>query len=94
MDEGYRWDDISYQRIAAAGVAWQDVMHVLRHAHPVYRRHIGALLHIAGLSASGEPLAVTLIEEGDDDYLIVGARMLHGAERDAVEKLLEGGGQA
>lgn len=73
------------------GVRWQAVTHVLRYAHPRVRHHIGALLRIAGYDRDGGLLAVTLIEEADDQYLVVSARYLEGAEREAVDKLLSGG---
>nr|MDT0663500.1 hypothetical protein [Micromonospora sp. DSM 115978] len=47
MDEVYRWDDASYTSLAAAGVAWPDVIHVLHHGYPRIRKHIGAALFVA-----------------------------------------------
>lgn len=92
MDESYRWDEDTYRAIAANGVAWQAVSYVLRHAHPRYRQHIGALMRVAAHAPDGSLIGVTLIEESDDQYLVITARHLEGAERETVEKLLNRGG--
>ncbi len=91
VDEEYRWDDESYKALAANKVTWQDVVYVLRYAHPKIRQHIGAILRIIGRGRDAQLLAVTLIEEGDDQYLVVTARHLTGAEITSAEALLNRG---
>jgi hypothetical protein len=49
-------------------------LHVL--SRPVVRRHIGAVLTIAGQDRDGAWLTVALIEEEDDQYTVAGARHL------------------
>ena len=73
VEESYRFDDAAYDGLAAAGVSWQEV------------------LHVAGLSRSGRWIAVACIEEGDDEYLVVGARALSAEEAADVRKMIEGG---
>jgi len=89
VDEHYRFDDRSYDTLAAAGIQWQDVLYVLR-ASPRVRHHIGAVLRIAAQTADGRWLAVACIEEDDDEYLVVGARELDDAESAAVRAMIEG----
>lgn len=91
MDEVYRFDDASYTTLGAAGVAWQDVIHVLNDARPRVRQHIGAVLRVAAAGRDGRWLAVALIEEDDDHYLVVGARHLDPDEAEATRKMIEGG---
>ena len=87
----YHFDERSYDTLAAAGIAWQDVSHVLHDATPTLRRHTGAVLRVAGYTRRGELVGIALIEEAEDDqYLVVGARVLEGDEREAVAKLIEG----
>ncbi|MFI7438216.1 hypothetical protein [Micromonospora haikouensis] len=90
MDEVYRFDDASYTTLGAAGISWQSVLQVLR-ARPRIRQHLGAVLRIAAPTAGGQWIAVALVEDGDDEYLVVGARQLEPAEIDVVTKMLEGG---
>lgn len=90
MHEEYRWDDDSYTAIAANQVAWQDVSYILRHAHPKIRQHVGAVLRITAAAPDQRILAVTLIEEADDHYLVVAARHLTGDELTYAEALLRG----
>ena len=90
VEESYRFDDAAYDGLAAAGVSWQEVLHVLR-TPPRVRHHIGSVLRVAGLSRSGRWIAVACIEEGDDEYLVVGARALSAEEAADVRKMIEGG---
>lgn len=91
MDETYRWDDDSYTAVAKAHVAWQDATHVLRHAHPRIRQHIGSVLRIAAPDRAGNWLVVALIEEGDDAYLVTGARYPGPDEVKALIAMTKGG---
>ncbi len=91
MEETYRFDEDSYQRLEAAGIGWQSVLDVLQ-ARPRWRQHIGAVLRIAAPDRTGRWLGVALIEEADDQYLVVGVRELDAAEAEAVHWLLEQGG--
>jgi len=88
VEETYRFDEDSYQHLAAAGIGWQSVLDALR-ARPRWRQHIGAVLRIAAPDRSGRWLGVALIEEDDDQYLVVGARALDESEAEAVRRLLE-----
>lgn len=72
------------------GVGLPSVLEVLS-ARPRYRQHIGAVLRVAAADRHGRWIAVALIEEGDDQYLIVAARELDELEQTAVRRLLEGG---
>ena len=90
MDEEYRWDDDTYTAIAASQVDWRDVSYLLRHARPVIRRHIGGCLFITAHAPDRRIIAVTLIEEADDHYLVVTARHLTGDEHTYAEALLRG----
>ena len=89
--ETYRWDEDSYAAVAAAGLAWQNVVFVLYDSRPRIRRHIGAVLHVSAPAPDGQWMLVTLIEETDDAYLVVGARHLDEIEADAARKIIEGG---
>lgn len=91
MDEAYRFDDTSYTTLGAAGIDWRDVIHVLNHARPRVRQHIGSVLRIAAPSRAGTWLAVVLIEEEDDTYLVVGARHLDDGEVETTQKMIERG---
>lgn len=91
MDEEYSWNDDSLQAIAANKVGWQDVIYVLRHAHPKIRKHVGANLWIIGRARDAQLIAVRLIEESDDQYLVVNARYLTGVELTNAEALLNRG---
>lgn len=89
MGEGYRFDDASYRALNAAGITWQEALYVL-HTPPRVRSHIGAVLRVARQTAEGRWIAVALIEEADDDYLIVGGHELDAAETAAAKKMIEG----
>jgi hypothetical protein len=91
VEETYRFDEDSYQRLEAARIGWQSVLDVLQ-ARPRWRQHIGAVLRIAAPDRAGRWLGVALIEEDDDQYLVVGARELDAAESETVRRLLEQGG--
>ncbi len=71
VEETYRFDEASYERLGAAGIGWQSVLDVLQ-ARPRWRQHIGAVLRIAAPDRTGRWLGVALIEEADDEYLVVG----------------------
>jgi len=85
----YRFDERSYEALAANGIDWQTVLQVLR-ARPRVRQHIGAVLRVAAQAKDGRWIAVALIEEGDDEYLVVSARELDSEEVVAVTKMIEG----
>ncbi|MEV1289204.1 hypothetical protein [Micromonospora sp. NPDC049679] len=90
MEEAYRFDERSYDALDAAGVTWQTVQYVLRN-RPRVRRHIGAVLNIAGQGADQQWYMVALVEEAADEYLVAGARPLDETEIQAVSKMLERG---
>jgi hypothetical protein len=90
VEETYRFDEDSYQRLEAAGIGWQSVLDVLQ-ARPRWRQHIGAALRIAAPDRAGRWLGVALIEEDDDQYLVE-VRELDCAESETVRRLLEQGG--
>jgi hypothetical protein len=72
-EERYEFDDGTYDRLDAAGVSALSVLRVL-HGGAVVRRHIGAVLNVAGMDQRGRWLAVSLIESDlDDQYTVVGA---------------------
>ncbi|HEX5142509.1 MAG TPA: hypothetical protein VFW21_01430 [Mycobacterium sp.] len=54
------------------------------------RRHIGAVLQVAGQDQDGRWLAVASIEQEDDTYQVVGARWLDDDEVNSVSKMLRG----
>lgn len=91
MDEEYRFDDAAYTNLAAAGIDWRDALYVLKHAQRRIRHHTGAVLRIAAPGRDGRWLALALIEETDDAYLLVGGRYLDQEEIDAIGKMFEGG---
>src|SRR3954451_8050216 len=80
VEEIYEFDDRSYEALAAAGIAWQEVIYTLYDSRPKIRRHIGAVLNVAARDRQGHWLAVGLIERDDNDYLVVGARYLDSDE--------------
>jgi hypothetical protein len=86
----YRFDDCAYAALGQAGVAWQSVTDVL-YAHPQLLQHVGEVLRIAAADRHGQWLAVVLIEEGDEEYLVVSARRLDTAEVRTITGMLEGG---
>jgi len=93
VEEDYEFNDDSYTALGAAGVAWQDAVFVLRHSRPVVRRHIGAVLNVAGMDRQGRWLAVALIEldpDRDDQYTVAGARYLDDAEVASIMRMLKG----
>ncbi|MFF5078607.1 hypothetical protein ACFY36_16270 [Actinoplanes sp. NPDC000266] len=93
MEEDYEFGDDSYTALGAAGVAWQDAVFVLRQSRPVVRRHIGAVLNIAGRDRQGRWLAVALVETAPqraDQYAVAGARYLDAVEVAAIERMLKG----
>jgi hypothetical protein len=90
VEETYEFDDRSYTALAAAGIAWQDVIYTLYDSRPKIRRHIGAVLNVAARDRQGHWLGVALIERDDNDYLVVGARYLDSDEVATVTKMLGG----
>lgn len=93
MEEEYEFTDDSYIALGAAGVAWQDAVFVLRQSRPVVRRHIGAVLNIAGMDRQGRWLAVALIEldpDRNDQYIVAGARYLDDVEVASIMRMLRG----
>jgi hypothetical protein len=87
VEESYRFDEASYERLAASGVGWRSVLEVLQ-ARPRWRQHIGAVLRIAAPDRDGRWVGVALIEEGDDQYLVISARELDAAEADMIRRQL------
>ena len=74
-------------------MAWQDAVFVLRQSRAVVRRHIGAVLTVAGRDRQGRWLAVAMIEldpHRDDQYTVAGARYLDDAEIASIERMLKG----
>lgn len=47
------------------------------------------MLRVAGRDESGRLLAVALVEESDDHYLVLAARELHGDEAATIARLIE-----
>jgi hypothetical protein len=93
VEENYEFDDDSYTALGAAGVAWPDAVFVLRQSRPLVRRHIGAVLNVAGRDRQGRWLAVALVEldpRRDDRYTVAGARYLDDAEVVSIERMLKG----
>jgi len=89
VGDSFRFDERTYEALAAAGIGWQDVLEVLR-ASPRVRHHIGAVLRVAAQTSDGRWVAVACIEEADDEYLVVSARQLDDAEVTAVKAMIEG----
>jgi hypothetical protein len=92
VDEWYVWDETSYDSIVAAGLRWQVVQEVLR-ARPRIRTHTGAVLRVAARAGDGRWIVVALVEQGDDEYLVVSARLLSPAEATAAVRMIESGGR-
>lgn len=90
VDEYYVWDDASYDAVAAAGLDWRLVQLILR-TRPRIRTHIGAVLRVVAQAPDGRWIVVSLIEQEDDTYLLVGARELDVAESTAAQRMIEGG---
>jgi len=87
VDETYRFDERSYDALDAAGVGWQAALQVLRAPRRV-RQHVGAVLRVAAATRDGRWVAVALVEEDPDQYLVVSARELGVDEARLVEELL------
>jgi len=79
----------TWGRLDLAGITVMSVLHVLYHSRAV-RRHIGAVLQLAGQDQDGRWLAVAAIELEDDNYQVVGARWLDDNEVTSVNKMLRG----
>ena len=88
MDETYRFDERSYDALDAAGVGWQAALQVLRAPRRV-RQHIGSVLRVAAVTREGRWVAVVLIEEDPDQYLVIAARELDGDEERLVATVLD-----
>lgn len=82
---------MSYDALDVAGVDWRDAVHVLNAPPPRVRRHIGSVFQVVAVTPAGWWLAVTLVEENDDEYLVVGARWVDDAEATAMRKITERG---
>ena len=89
----YRFSYASYDALDRAGVGWQATLHVLTAARPRIVRHVGAVLHVVGAAPDGRLLAVALIEEIDDEYVVAGARWLDEDEAQPLRKLMERDGR-
>ncbi|HEX2143144.1 MAG TPA: hypothetical protein VHG10_01425 [Glycomyces sp.] len=91
MEERYRFDEASYDAIAAAGLHWTDVQDVL-HGKPRVREHIGAVLRIGAEDRHHRWIAVSLIEdEVDNEFLVVSARLMDAAEIAWIERIFREG---
>jgi hypothetical protein len=90
-DEEYRFDEAAFDELGRAGIGWQSVIEVLHAPGKQVRAHIGAVLRIAGRDRAGRLLAVALVEEDDDRYLVVAARELSGFEAKLIARLIGGG---
>ncbi|MEV0733409.1 hypothetical protein [Polymorphospora sp. NPDC050346] len=89
-EETYEFEDLTYERLDAAGIRPLSVLDVL-HGSPRVRRHIGAAMQIAGRDRAGTWIVVALIERGGDDrYTVTGARQLDADEIAAIAKMMEG----
>jgi hypothetical protein len=82
-DESYVFTDRTYESLAKSEVSPLAVTDVLHSGH-VARRHIGASLQIAGRDRTNTWLVVALVEDGDDQYLVAGARYLDHSEIAAI----------
>jgi hypothetical protein len=88
-DEEYRFDESAYDALGYASISWQSVLDVLHTSGRTVRAHIGSVLRIAGRDRTGRLLAVALIEEDDDRYLVVAARELHENEAAMIARLID-----
>ena len=84
-EEAYVFTLSSYDRLAEAAIDPLAVRHVL--SRPVVRRHIGAVLTVAGRDHHGRWLSVALIEGDDDQYEVVGARYLDADEIAVIQRI-------
>lgn len=89
MDHDYRFDEAAYDSLGRAGITWQSVLEVLHTSGRTVRMHVGAVLRVAGRDRTGRLLAVALIEESDDHYLVLAAREPHGDEAAMIARLIE-----
>jgi hypothetical protein len=85
-EEFYVFADATYERLAAAGITPLAVLNVL-YGKATVRRHIGAVLQVAGRDRDGRWLVVALIEDRDDHYTVTGARRLDADEIEAILKM-------
>jgi hypothetical protein len=91
VEERYRFDNASYDAIAAAGLDWPNVQDVL-YGKPQVRDHIGAVLRIMAQDRRERWIMVALIEEAvDNDFLVVSARPMDAAEIALVESIFREG---
>jgi hypothetical protein len=81
-EESFAFTDRTYERLAAAGISPLSVLDVL-HGGLVVRRHIGAVLQIAGQDRAGVWLAVASFEHDDDQYTVTAARRASTTTRSA-----------
>lgn len=95
VGDSYRFDEASYDQLEAAGVPWPLIMQVLR-THPKIRRHHPGGLVLAAAVADdkgGETwIVVALVEEGDDQYLVRGARPLGPDEIETIQAVIKRSG--
>jgi len=78
-DEFYTFTERTYQRLADARINPLSVTDVL-YGGAVVRRHIGAVLQVAGRDRHGQWLAIGLVEDDDVRYTVAGARNLDDDE--------------
>ena len=74
----------TFERLARSGISPRAVLDVL-YGTTLVRRHIGSALQVFGQDRAGSWLAVALIEEEDDHYVVFGARRLDDTEISAIE---------
>ncbi len=89
MEPQFSFTPDTWDRLDLAGITVMSVLHVLYHTRTV-RRHIGAVLQVAGQDQAGQWLAVAAIEQDDDTYQVIGARWLDDDEVTSVETMLRG----
>ena len=85
-DESYVFTERTYENLAKSEVSPLAVTDVLHSGH-VARRHIGGSLQVAGRDRGNTWLVVALVEDGDDQYVVTGARYLDHDEIAAVIRM-------
>ncbi len=93
-DEVYNWPEETYERLAARGLTWQIVLHVLRYAWPLERRDVAhGWTAITGQASDGRWLMVLVgAETADGERPVLDARELVD-EREIAEARRRLGGR-